>query len=206
MPAQNLIEFIIYIAPGFIAREIYYSYYPRRKKSDFAQITWSLIYGVSIFATVALVDKYLFNYDLCSNSNKFPNFKLTAVLFLGGILLSFILIGVHKLRQYFTRDDLQRKILGLSLCPNFQTIWEKINHVSNGDWAVVYLSDNSIYRGWIKEYNDNPNSENQDFLLADAERVNDSLNKIYVVSGKGLYLNTRDVIRIEFLKGEDDDN
>ncbi len=72
----------------------------------------------------------------------------------------------------------------------------------NRDWAVVFLSDGAIYCGWIKEYSFEPDAENHDFLLTKAKRVNNHLKLNYTVDGLGVYLNTRDVKRIEFVKGQ----
>jgi len=64
----------------------------------------------------------------------------------------------------------------------------------------VYLDDGAIYLGWIKEYTFDPDVESNDFLLAGAKRVDDNLNTTYLVNGQGVYLNTRNVKRIEFVR------
>jgi len=53
--------------------------------------------------------------------------------------------------------------------------------------------------GWIKDFTFDPDAEDNDFLLADAKRVDDQLTAQYIVTGRGVYLNTRDVKRIEFI-------
>jgi hypothetical protein len=65
---------------------------------------------------------------------------------------------------------------------------------------VVYLDDGSIYLGWIKDFTFDPDADDNDFLLADAKRVDDQLAEKYAVTGRGVYLNTRNVKRIEFVK------
>jgi Family of unknown function (DUF6338) len=67
------------------------------------------------------------------------------------------------------------------------------------EYAVIYLDDGAIYLGWIKEYTFVPDAESNDFLLAGARRVDEHLNTIYLVNGQGVYLNTRNVKRIEFV-------
>jgi len=74
----------------------------------------------------------------------------------------------------------------------------KVNRPSN-DYAVVYVDDGSIYLGWIKDYTFDPDAEDNDFLLADAKRVDEQLKELYSITGRGVYLSTRNVKRIEFV-------
>ena len=198
MPVKTIIEFILYIIPGFLALELYHYFYPVKKRTDFYQIAWSIIYGVLIYSFVNFLDiKWLANtqYALHSDSTDFPGFQFLAVLLLVGVIVGFLRISLHKIRLVFTPL--------LKLIPlDPQSIWNKINQESNEDWAVVYLNDNSIYMGWIDEYTFDPNTDNQDFLLSPATRVDEDLKEKYKVTGIGVYMNTRDVRRIEFLKGE----
>lgn len=81
--------------------------------------------------------------------------------------------------------------------------WPFIVTEAPGDkWAVVYLNDGTIYRGNIHYYTFDPNSEDYDFVLTDAFKVKDDLEEIYEVDGFGVYLSTKNVIRVEFLRGE----
>ena len=73
---------------------------------------------------------------------------------------------------------------------------------SNTNWATVFLSDGAIYLGWISKYTFNPDAVDQDFLLSNARRVDEQLSELYRVTGIGVYINTRDVKRIEFVEGD----
>jgi hypothetical protein len=84
------------------------------------------------------------------------------------------------------------------IAPDPQSIWVKVNRPSN-DYAVVYVDDGSVYLGWIKDYTFDPDAEDNDFLLVDAKRVDEQLRELYSVTGRGVYLNTRNVKRIEFV-------
>lgn len=75
-----------------------------------------------------------------------------------------------------------------------------VNSPDNKDWAVIFLDDGSIYSGWISDYRFDPDSSDQDFLLSKAKRVDDDLSPMYEINGIGVYLNTRNVRRIEFVK------
>ena len=57
-------------------------------------------------------------------------------------------------------------------------------------------------RGGITRYTWNPELDDQDFLLYDATCVDDDLKEKYIVDGIGVYLNTRDVNRIEFVNSK----
>ncbi len=92
------------------------------------------------------------------------------------------------------------------LTPDEGTIWAKINDSPNPEWAVVFLNDDAIYIGQIKEWTFIPDNQDQDFLLGKARRADEDLSVKYEVSGRGVYLNTRDVRRIEFLKPEETDD
>lgn len=92
------------------------------------------------------------------------------------------------------------------LSPDPQSIWVQVNRPSNQDWAVVFLRDGSVYLGYIKRYRFDPEEADQDFLLSFARRVDDNLKIVYEIPGQGVYLNTRDVIRIEFIPGSQRDH
>src|SRR5450755_3503873 len=44
-PAEHLVDFLVYVMPGFIALQIFRAKYPAKKLSEFLQVAWSLIYG-----------------------------------------------------------------------------------------------------------------------------------------------------------------
>jgi hypothetical protein len=194
MPTENLIEFIIYLMPGFLSTQIYRSFYPVKERSDFIEVTWSVIYGLLIFAAVKALDTYALNYTLRSNITGFPSLRFIFALFVIGFMIGLARGFLHR-----TRIKISAWHENLAfLAPDPQSIWAKIAPTSQ--WAVVYLDDGAIYVGWISNYTFNPNHTDQDFLLSDAKRVDDDLNQKYLVDGIGVYLNTRDVKRIEFLK------
>ena len=197
MPVKDLLEFILYIVPGFVALELYRASYPAKERNQFAQISWSIILGVLIFTFTKWVDENFLENVLQSQKEGFPSsrfiFSLLFVAFVtgGGMIL------LHFLR--FQLSTLHNKLSFIA--PDPQSIWAKINLKTNKDWAVIFLNDGSIYIGWISLYTYDPNTENQDFLLSKARRVDEKLNAKYIIDGQGVYLNTRDVKRIEFVKG-----
>lgn len=197
MPVKDLLEFILYVVPGFVALELYRASYPAKERNQFAQIAWSIILGVFIFTFTKWVDENFLENVLQSRKEGFPSNRFIFSLLLVAFVTGGGMILLHFLR--FQLSTLHNKLSFIA--PDPQSIWAKINLRTNEDWAVVLLNDGSIYIGWISLYTYDPNTENQDFLLSKAKRVNEKLNTKYIIDGQGVYLNTRDVKRIEFVKG-----
>jgi hypothetical protein len=199
LSVDKLIALVLYVTPGFIALELYRSVYPVKERSDFIQTIWSVIFGVVIFSFVRWLDKNFLNNWLRSSTTTFPNFRLIVALLVAGLAAGGARILLHILRLRLSNRFKQLKFLA----PDPQSIWAKINQASNKDYAIVFLDDGVVYIGWISSYTYNPNSVDQDFLLANAKRVDgDTLNEKYLVTGIGVYLNTKNVKRIEYVKGK----
>jgi hypothetical protein len=99
MTVENIIGLILYIAPGFLAMEVYHAFYPVRERNNFILSTWSIIYGVTVSAIVRGIDSALLNNILKSNKSTFPSFPFIIVLFTVGIIIG--LIGVLINRKQF---------------------------------------------------------------------------------------------------------
>ncbi|HEX8816593.1 MAG TPA: DUF6338 family protein [Terriglobales bacterium] len=194
-PVEHIADFVLYVMPGFIALQLYRAKYPVKGLSEFLQVSWCLIYGIALAGVVRWTDGRFFHGSLHSAESGFPWLRFIVALAISGLLLGSLLIGIR-----WARFELARTYARLrALEPDPQSIWAKVNRPSN-EYAVVYLDDGSIYLGWIKEYTFDPDAESNDFLLADAKRVNEQLNTIYLINGQGVYLNTRNVKRIEFVE------
>lgn len=198
MSIEEIIGLILYIAPGFLTMEVYHVFYPVRERNNFILSAWSIIYGVTVFTLVRSIDSALLNNILQSNKKTFPTFPFIIILFFFGILVGLFLVLINRFRFVISQKWPQFKVIA----PDPRSTWAKMNQPSNEDWAVVFLDDGSIYLGWIKYYTFDPNADNQDFLLSHAKRVDEKLNIKYEIDGFGVYLNTKDVKRIEFLKGQ----
>lgn len=193
-PVEHLVDFLVYVMPGFIALQLFRAKYPAKKLSEFLQVAWSLIYGVILATLVRGVDGRCLHGWLQSNSPGFPASRFVIALVLAGLFGGILLIGLYRAR-FFVAAHWPR---WEGIAPDPQSIWAKVNRPSN-DYAVVYVDDGSIYFGWIKDYTFDPDAEDNDFLLADAKRVDEQLTEKYSITGRGVYLNTRNVKRIEFL-------
>lgn len=203
MPTGNFLEFIIYIAPGFLAQQLYRAKYPAKPMGTFSHVIWSLIYGIIILIGIGSADKYIFCDFLNATNTAITNHRFIGALLIGGVILGSIVIFLHWLRF---KLSVKYKMFNW-IAPDPQSIWVKINQPYDTEqWAIVYLKDGSIYYGWISEYRFDPAEQNQDFLLTKAARLDDFLNIDYEVKGMGVYLNTRDVVRIEFVESRKPNN
>lgn len=196
-PINSIPEFISYLLPGFIALQIFRWVYPVKKRDQFETITLCLLLAVLLFNSVKLIDQRYLKNILESNSSGFPNFLFTLSLMLSGVLGGLILVAITEFSNW-----LGRKVNFLNfLISNPDTVWQKINNKKNQYWALVFLENDIIYLGWIKYYTFFPDSNEHEFLLTKAKRVDEKLNVIYEINGLGVYLSLSEVKRIELLDG-----
>jgi hypothetical protein len=197
-PVEHIAEFVVYAMPGFLALHIYRSVYPVKGLSEFLQSAWSIIYGVVLAGLVRGLDELYLNHRLHSVDEGFPRLAFIVALVGAGLSWGYVLVAFNWLRLY-----LSDKIRSLNfIAPDAQSIWAKVNRTRSTDWAVVFADDGAIYMGWIKEFTYNPDADDNDFLLSQAKRLNEDGSLQYEVDGQGVYLNTRNVNRIEFVKGQ----
>lgn len=183
--------------PGFLALHIYRSVYPVKGLSEFLQVAWSLIYGVLLASLVRGIDATYLGQRLHSADDGFPRLPFILALLTAGVIWGFSLVGFNRVRSYLSESLPSLEFIE----PDVQSIWAKVNRAQVTDWAVIFTDDGAIYMGWIEEFTYDPDAEDNDFLLSEAERLNDDFTSRYKVDGQGVYLNTRNVKRIEFVKG-----
>ena len=201
MPTQNLAEFVLYIAPGYIAIRILRWIIPVKDKDTFHDIASSVVLGVAIISLLQWLDKELPFLRLSINTNSLPGMRFLLAILISGVVTGFLLVCLKKLINRISRKV--RKLNWIS--SGIDMVWVRINDRDNQNWAVVHLDDGSIYTGWISRYTYNPNFQDQDFLLSEAIKVDEYFDTIYKINGIGVYLNTRDVKRIEFLEYSETD-
>lgn len=199
MSFTDLTEILLFLAPGYIAIRLIRLWHPVKEKDSFHDFASSVLLGFFITGLLKLIDEKYLNYFLGSNSTSsgLPSIRFYISIIFSGVIVGVVLIGLLKLYGSITKDS---SFLGF-LSSGTDSVWLKINEPENEDWAIVYLDDKSIYLGWISNYNYNPNFEDQDFLLSNAIRLDQNLKKVSKINGIGVYLNTRDVKKIEFVKG-----
>ncbi len=187
----------MYAMPGFMALHIYRSVYPVKGLSEFLQAAWSLIYGVVLGSFVRAFDATYLGHALHSADDGFPRLPFIVGLLTAGVVWGLLLAGFNWVRLVLS-DKVQ---LLQFIAPDVQSIWAKVNRSQATDWAVVFTDDGAIYVGWIKEFTYDPDADDNDFLLSLAKRMNEDGSLRYDVDGQGVYLNTKNVKRIEFVKG-----
>ena len=195
MPIDNIVDFILYVVPGFIATGIWYSHYPVKERSPLTQLAQTVLAGLIAITGVRWLDGEILNGVLHSSTSGPPDPLFTASILLTGVLLGYIAVWQVAIRSYLSK----RVPFLSSLSSPPDSIWQYVNQPTVEDWAVVRLRDGAIYLGWISRYRFNPDAPDQDFLLTEARRVDDRLKVVYPVHGLGVYLNTRDVTSIEFV-------
>ncbi|MHA1568670.1 MAG: DUF6338 family protein [Alphaproteobacteria bacterium] len=217
MPDLSKIFYIfIYLIPGFVAREMFLARYPVRKKSTVELIIWSIIYSFVILIALCIISEIFddprlnyFNRDTSS-----LGVKSYLLILVGGVILGVMLILQREIRFWIDKkipDPFQEKPffdlrfrlwMGirsvLRIPPDPGAVWPMVNKQEQGSFAAVFLNDGSIYLGWIGQFTYDPNASEQDFLLQDAKKIDENFNEIYKVEGIGVYLNTKNVKRIEY--------
>jgi hypothetical protein len=194
---NELAQFVLYVIPGFIALEIYRYVYPVKTRTDFIIVTWSIVFGLIISFSLIWVNENLLGNFLRFVPDKLPSIGFLLALLSCGIVLGLIRILLRKLRTLIA--DSAPFFQGLN--PDPQNVWYQVNQAKEEYWAVVFLDDKSIYLGYIQSFRSDPDKLEQDFLLSHASRVDDHLRVMYEVEGLGVYLNTKDVKRIEYYAG-----
>lgn len=197
-PVEHVAEFLVYAMPGFVALHLYRTVYPVKRLSEFLQAAWSLIYGVVLASIVRGIDAKYLGQRLQSAAEGFPRLSFILALVVAGIAWGLVLVGVNK-----SRTLLSGRFQALHfIAPDVQSIWARVNQSRVTDWAVVYTDDGAIYMGWIKEFTYDPDADDNDFLMSKAKCVDENLRVKYEIDGQGVYMNTRNVKRIEFVKGK----
>lgn len=174
--------------------EIYRAAYPVKRGGDFHEIAWSLLHGVLVSSLVKLIDDSALHHFLKSNRPGFPDFRFLCALLVVGLFWGSVLVVQYAIRVRLAAWNPIFK----RLSPDPQCVWAKINRPTDGRWATIFLDDGSAYSGFIESHSYNPELENQDLLLGDACRVDDQVRWIYAVDGPGVYVNLRNIKRIEY--------
>jgi len=226
MDIKNIFEIIVYILPGFLALEIYRSKFPAKKQTEIEKIALCLLAGIFIYHSALFVEKKVFpndtNIKMLANStaksinntksirtkssispnvenNDLPKLRFVIILFLMGYFFGKIFIAYSNFKNYIGHNWSKKCKIFSRFKKSPLSIWAKVNFDSqNNGWAIVFLSDNSIYIGYVSDFTFDPNSLEQDFLLKDAKRLTSELEIDYPISGYGVYLSTKNVVRIEF--------
>lgn len=193
-----MMQLLMILLPGFIAVEIYRKFFPAVKFRWLIYTGWVVINGVLIWSLLVSIEERIYNtsWGLLDGTGSFL-----------GILFLFILgviAGLIRVVFRMTGFKLAKNLNVLRwLKPEKGSIWMNVNEKNGGnEWVIVYLSDGSIYLGWVSQFANHPERTNQEFVLQNARRLDEAHKQLYEIVGAGVYLNTRDVIRIEYWSSE----
>jgi hypothetical protein len=200
--ASQVADFIALVAPGFIAVEVFRSAYPVKTRSDKSNLYLYVVYSLICASILSLLSQHssisVLGLKVPSRGTAFYPVVLLVVGWL---------VGQGCIIYYWSRHRLSKTCRHLSwLRPDPQNTWNRINSDFDKQWAYVFLKDGSVYLGYIRFWNFDPDSQTQDFFLGSARRVDESMDirgrkspkwKERYLIGTGVYINTSEVSRIE---------
>jgi hypothetical protein len=195
MNFSDIVQFLLYVIPGFISIEYFRARFPAKTRTDFITISWSIVFGVGITSLLIWLDSNALHGLLAYHPVGFPSLPFLASLVVAGFLIGISRVGLRQLRFLLSRHFPSLRWLA----PDVNSIWARVNQTGTNQWAMVFLDDDVQYLGYIRYFRNDPDANDQDFLLAESFRVDKNRRVIYRVDGVGVYLNTRDIRRIEFL-------
>ena len=198
VPFGEAIGFLLYLVPGFLARQICRNYYPAKRLSHFESIVWSIIHSLVILLGLTGI-AWVFDSDnldiLKLSQNSLIQPKTILILLIGGFVWGGILIGYHQLLT----------IISFLPSPDPQAIWPIIaNHAPKKElWMLVRTKQGALYLGWLEQYSFDPSADDHEFVLCPAYLVDDDLTIKRDLKKGGVYLNTRDVESLEMIPGNE---
>lgn len=101
VPFGEAIGLLLYLVPGFLARQLCRARYPAKRFSQFEEVVWSIIHSLIILLGLTGI-AWVCDSDtldiLKLSQNSLIQPKTILVLLIGGFVWSGILIGYHRLR------------------------------------------------------------------------------------------------------------
>ncbi|MCY4360865.1 MAG: DUF6338 family protein [Gammaproteobacteria bacterium] len=198
IPFNEAIGLLLYLAPGFLAMQLYRVSYPAKRMSQFENVAWSIVHSFIILLGLAgtswIFDNNDFNpFNLTRDASIQP--KTILVLLIGGVVWYLFLVGFYRLRKFipFLPD------------PDSQAIWPVVaTHAPDDElWALVRTKQGIYYFGWLDKYSFDPAAENHEFVLRPAYLLDAELAVRRDLKQGGVYLNTRDIESFEMIPGNE---
>ncbi|MDE0145846.1 MAG: DUF6338 family protein [Nitrospira sp.] len=185
---------MLYLVPGFLARQIFRTRYPAKRLSQFEGVVWSIIHSLIILLGLTGI-AWIFDSDkldiLRPSQNPLIQPATMLVLLIGGFVWGGILIGYHRLLP----------LIFFLPSPDPQAIWPVIatRAPKKELWMLVRTKQGILYLGWLEQYSFDPSTDDHEFVLCPAYLVDDDLNVKRDLKQGGVYLNTRDVESLEMI-------
>ena len=163
IPFNEAIGLLLYLAPGFLAIQLYRVSYPAKRMSQFEHVALSIVYSFIILlglaATSWIFDNNDFNlFNLTRDASIQP--MTIFVLLIGGFVWYIFPVGFYRLRT----------LIPFLPNPDPQAIWPVVaTHAPDDElWALVRTKQGIYYIGWLEKYSFDPAAENHEFVLRPA--------------------------------------
>lgn len=198
-PFNEAISLLLYLAPGFLAMQLYRVHYPAKRMSQFEGVAWSIIHSFIVLLGLAGTswlfdhkDLYLFNL---TRDDAPIQPKTILILLVGGLVWYFFLIGLYRLRR----------LIPFMPDPDSQVIWPVVaNYAADNElWTLVRTKQGIHYFGWLDNYSFDPAAEHHEIVLRPAYLLNADLAVRRDLKQGGVYLNTRDIESLEMIPGDE---
>ena len=193
----NVSTVLLYALPGFLAVQLYRTFYPAKRQSQFEIIVHSLLHSfiihVGLYYVACLLGLEYFTLSPAQTSVAIIKPQTILPLLVGGLVWGYLLIAYHRwirVRLFFLP-----KPAPLAIWPIVAT-----NAPKDDLWVLVCTKQGVRYFGWLAQHSFDPAAEDHDFLLRPAYRVDSNHNDLYLTRnllGGGVYLNTRDIESLE---------
>ena len=198
-PFNEAISLLLYLAPGFLAMQLYRVHYPAKRMSQFESVAWSIIHSFIVLLVLAgtswifdYKDLYLFNL---ARDDAPIQPETILILLVGGLVWYFFLIGFYRLRR----------LIPFIPAPDSQVIWPVVtNYAADNElWTLVRTKQGIHYFGWLDNYSFDPAAEHHEIVLRPAYLLNADLAVRRDLKQGGVYLNTRDIESLEMIPGDE---
>ena len=196
VPFGEAIGLLLYLVPGFLARQLFRARYPAKRLSQFEGVVWSIIHSLIILLGLTGI-AWVFDSDkldiLRHSQNPLIQPKTILVLLIGGFVWGGILIGYHRLLT----------LMPFVPSPDPQAVWPVVaTHAPKNElWMLIRTKQGTLYLGWLEQYSFDPAADDHEFVLCPAYLVDDDLNIKRDLKRGGVYLNTRDIESLEMIPG-----
>lgn len=154
-------QLLLLFVPGYIALSIQTKYLPKKRPDNFdatwLSILYSFIVGIA-FELLRMIKNVVLPNKVIVGDGSLKHL----VFLLLGVVLGFILTKVPN------------NILGKKISSVFNKnldanigVWETAMRQKEGAWVIVYLKNGMIYRGELRDFTDDPNTERKELQLYD---------------------------------------
>ena len=182
---STLLEFLIFLLPGFVAVAIFYSLTSHPKPDSFERAILALIFTFIVQAIVQV----LVSFKEPTQQNSYDLVLLALVAIVVGVIATYCYN--HDWPHRFFR------ILNITREDSYPSEWYSAFSQYKDFYVVIHLYDGRRLYGWPTEWPSKPAEGH--FHLEDAEWMNESADSKNTKSVKSLLIPVTDVQIVEFV-------